>query len=75
MTFAGKISQIDLGSGKVTTSTTVYYNPSHIFNVSASSVVTLNNNPATLADLQVGDAVSITVDDQSVTASTVKATR
>ena len=75
MTFAGKISQIDLGSGKVTTSTTVYYNPSHVFNVNTSSVVSLNNKPATLADLQIGDSVSITVDDQSVTASTVKATR
>jgi hypothetical protein len=75
LSFAGKISKIDVGSGTVTTDTTVYYNPSHVFMVGPSSVVTLNNKSATLADLKVGDTVSITVDDQSVIASTVKATR
>ena len=57
----------------VTTTTTLYYNTSRVWSVNSGTTVTLNNKSAKLADLKVGDAVTITVDDRSVIALSLAA--
>lgn len=76
LSFTGKIVSIDSSAQKFTTSTTLYYNPPAVWNVSAvSSAIFINNKPATFADLKVGDTITVTVDDQSVVASKILVTR
>lgn len=75
LTFSGVIGSIDYSSRTITTSSTLYYNPSRVWNITTSSTITLNGKSVTLNDLKVGDSYTISVDDHSLSPSILKATR